>query len=225
MSQFTQTIAAPNKDNATTSQISNLLQIVGVLTACMTAAEDYQGGKLDGGTKAAISGTIIEVCNRLGQMMGEKSRWDIGEYVGLTNEMKKMYEENTKLIVAQRAAYEDATSPHARYKPSLVKLGNGKWLAIAGDLGNIDNALVGIGDYPEQAVEQFDALFKGKVTPELAKFLADNQTQNENTSKMDTLGTGNTQEPEKPRRKRRGHSGTTGQEPPFSDGTGLDEGH
>lgn len=203
-------VVSPNKENASSVQINNLLQTIAVLTQSVRDVPELSGGPLDGGVKTAVELSIINACTRLDAIMGENSRWDVADYVALSATMQSMYDENTRLIQEQRAAYAEAASAHNKYKPQLVRLPNGKWLAISGNMNDIDNALVGLGDCPADAIAAFDDMFRGQVNDKVAAIIETDKNEKSKQQTVDGLGNIETQVPQKSRRKRRGHSGGVG---------------
>jgi hypothetical protein len=216
MSNNNFSVVNPNKENASSVQINNLLQTIAVLTQSVREVPELSGGPLDGGVKTAVELSIINACTRLDAIMGDNSRWNVADYVALSATMQSMYDENTKLIQEQRAAYAEASSAHNKYKPQLVRLTNGKWLAISGNMNDIDNALVGLGDCPADAIAAFDDMFRGQVNDKVAAIIETDKNEKSKQQTVDGIGTEGPTQPKKCRRKRRGHSDSAGSDSSLS---------
>jgi hypothetical protein len=171
------TVTLPSRESINAMQITNLLNIFSLLTAYLVQAKltdaesDYHGGKQDGGVKCAVETTVINLCSRLDEALTEPGRWDLHAQNNLESTLIECYKQNTRMLRAQADGYEEIVSPHHRLKPMLVKMGN-DWIAFCGDINNIDNAIVGIGTYPEQAIKAFDELFRGGVPEHMKPWLA-----------------------------------------------------
>lgn len=216
MSNNNFSVVNPNKENASSVQINNLLQVIAVLAQTAKDSESSEGGALDGGVKLSLHSSIITACSRLDCLLEETARWDVKDYVALSATMQSMYDENTRLIQEQRAAYAEASSAHNKYKPQLVRLTNGKWLAISGNMNDIDNALVGLGDCPADAIAAFDDMFRGQVNDKVAAIIETDKNEKSKQQTVDGIGTEGPTQPKKCRRKRRGHSDSAGSDSSLS---------
>jgi len=176
MSDKNNQIQLPSRESISSFQITNLLNTFTILGNFLNHSiaidsENTTGGPRDGGVRAAVETTLINVCDRLDQVMAEKGRFDLATQNNLETQLSEGFKQNIRMLSAQAEAYEEIVSPHHRLKPTLVKIGPGSWLAFCGDATNLDNALVGMGDCPARAIDAFDALFKGQVPAHLTEFL------------------------------------------------------
>lgn len=163
----------PNRENITMAQFNSLLGVF-IHTANFLIATDpskTEGGPLDGGVKSSVETTLIKLCNRLDSMLDDESRWGLAIHNSAEAALCGVYEQHAKMLTEQTKAYAEISSPHHRYKPQLVKMSDGSWLAFAGNPHDIDNALCGVGDSPAMALEAFDALFSGKMPEHLQGWL------------------------------------------------------
>lgn len=171
-------VALPSREHISAMQVTNLLSIFGAMGNFLIYSanvEEEKGGKLDGGVRMAAESTLVKVCAKLEEVIDEKPRWTAATYNDLESHLANIYKENARMLGAQAAAYEEVISPHYRLKPSLVKMTDGTWIAFCGDPTNLDNALVGAGVSPQNALEAFDALFKGQIPEHLAKWIAERE--------------------------------------------------
>lgn len=171
------TVALTSRESVNAMQITNLLNMFTVTTSFLLNAqhstdETPVGGPNDGGVRASVETTLMNLCARLDTMLAEPGRWDMNTQANLESNLNACYKQNTEMLAAQTAAYAEINSPHYRLKPAIIKLGPKEWLAFCGDATNLDNALVGMGDCPQKAIEAFDAIFKGEVPEHLKNFLA-----------------------------------------------------
>jgi hypothetical protein len=170
------TVTLPSRESINSMQVTNLLNTFSLLTAFLVQSRiadanyETKGGPQDGGVKCAVETTVINLCSRLDDILAEPHRWDMDAQNTLESTLVECYKQNTRMLSAQAAGYEEIVSPHHRLKPALVKMGN-DWIAFCGDLNNIDNVIIGIGTYPEQAVRAFDELFRGGVPEHMKPWL------------------------------------------------------
>lgn len=227
--------ALPHRENITSAQFNCLLgafiQTANFLTASRND-EDRQGGPLDGGVVSAVEATVITLCERIDALVKDTARWDLGAHRKMEDAVTDIYTQQARMLSAQADAYAEITSPHGRYKPKVLKMKEGSWLAFAGDPNNLDNAMVGVGNCPEQALDAFDALFKGKVPEHLKGWLdaraealkngtpepeffetKPTQTQNDKSKTVDESGTGNSEIPARKRRYRRVYRNSNAPDP------------
>lgn len=145
-------------------QFNTLLNAVNAYMAFLANAkpEDYQGGAMDGGVKAAAEATFIQLCNRVDSMVADNQRWSMMQQQSLADSMLNLHAENRALMQEQRAAVAIMQSPHVRFHPFLMRLDTGNWAAILGDPKSETTSVVGIGASPEDALRDFDARFTGQ---------------------------------------------------------------
>jgi len=217
------------QENITQAQVTHLLNIFipacNFLLADKMHEADAPGGKNDGGARTAIENTVINVCNRFDILLAEEPRWSLANHASLEDAFKQVYSAHARMVTEQANAYAEINSPHHKLKPTLVKIPDGSWVAFLGDLNDINNAIVGVGDCPANAIEAFDAMFAGEVPEKLRKWLAsrgvtlDNKTEqqqsNEQTQSVDITrleGPETTPGVRKVKPRNRQRPGTDGQE-------------
>jgi hypothetical protein len=206
------TIVLQTREVMTQAQVMPILHMVQALVSCLNGpafmTDETTRKDLDGGVKSAMESTIIRACGRLDAILGEDSRWTISE-----SPVEKYLTTQSALAEAQMKLTQHAMKPHQRFKPALIKMSDGNWCAILGDVDDLENAVTGIGRTPQEALEAFDGMFTGQLPPALLDFLNAIKTKLENEPNLDREGNSNTDGAEE-----------TGQnQKPDSEGSGPDE--
>ena len=100
-------------------------------------------------------------------------------------------------------------APHFRYKPTLIPLEDGKWVAFLGNPEDLESGILGIGSSPGAALKDFDSAFsKDNMTAEIKKWLAQHEIdlernvettlpfpKNENCNTLESTGSGTPETP------------------------------
>lgn len=174
--QPTATLVFPNRENVTTGQIQNVLQIcntavTGLINPWRGFVGDDDSSPKNSEARIALENTLIKACDRLDKILGDDQRWSIDYQKGLEDEFKRSHSENLKFLESQRRASEEISSPHFQWKPTLMKSQDGKLFSAF--LGEPENPyVIGIGRSLEEALEEFDKDFCGKQkSPEVIAFL------------------------------------------------------
>lgn len=166
------TIPIPSRDQVTQIQVGTVLSAIATMIPLIhIRLDDVDGGAMDGGTKAAVSASLITACRRLDTLMEDNSRWDLKEHTNLEKQLANLYHEHARVLKMQQQQIEYLARPHARHNPQLGRLPNGSWIAILGDVNDIDNSIVGIGDSPAQALDAFDIMFNSGVPAHLLDWI------------------------------------------------------
>lgn len=210
------TIPIPSREQITQQQLSAVLSSIATLIPYFHLdLTDEHGGPMDGGTKAAISGTLVGLCNRLDSIMGDNQRWTLDTTRSLEDQLGNLYKEHANVLRAQSEQLLYMSRPHVRHNPALVRLKDGSWAAVLGSLNDLDNAVVGVGGSPAQALEAFDEMFNGRIPAHLQAWIAVREEALKNNlqppkydkPKMDPNASGNSDTPEsrrtQPRRNRK----------------------
>lgn len=202
--QAIQAPSLPNRENIITAQLSNLLSVFIQTGNFLVASQIHssrideegtpRGGALDGGAKCAVETTMINLCNRFDTLLKDDSRWSLTTQKGLEKSVRALYDAQTEALRAQTVAYKQSTAPHVRFKPVLVKMKDGSWLAFHGNPADLENALCGAGDCPAAAIEAFDCLFSGQTNANLRELLethtVDTNEKTDTKQTLDSSGTG-----------------------------------
>jgi len=200
--QPTAQLIFPNREAVTTGQLQNAMMVCSTaITGLIHWHRDDEESKYtpqDSEARIALENTLITACARLDKILIDDRRWSIEYQMGLENEFKKSHASNLAFLESQQKASEEVASPHFQHRPRLAKSEDGQlWVAIMGDEKDLDNAVLGIGRTPEEALAEFDKNFQGKEkSPEVIAFLkgrAEQFQKNYGQEKLDEVGTGKPQ--------------------------------
>lgn len=166
MSNPKENTTLPHRDQITNFQINTLLNVAGllanVLTNPMREFEGVPSPALDGGIKTSAEASFINACNRIDEIVSDPARWTFKMQEHLEYKLGEIYSREIQLKEAQLKSVNEVNSPHFLYKPTLVRLKDGTYAAILGDLNDVDNSLVGVGLTPADAMKSFDEAFNGQ---------------------------------------------------------------
>lgn len=209
-------VVLSNRCIETQAQMQNLLQVMGMTASALQTHRpafnffNPESGdtprQQDGPVpmtegQIALENTLRAACERMEKLLNDDSRWDDTFQRRVEKEYDELHKLQMEMIDGQRAAAAEVTSPHFRYRPELQRLRNGQWMAILGDPAQLEFAIYGIGDSAQQAMEEFDHVFRKGVPKSLAIWLerraADitagqetepfpNQEQNKHTDEQNT---------------------------------------
>lgn len=184
------------QDQTTAVQINTLLSTISALRANLTHVEDVDNPrKLDGGVKCAIEATLIKACAALDSVLEEESRWSLKTQNVLEASLLRTYKLHQQLMDRQKQTVDNMELPHRKFPPNLFRLPSGQWVAILGQLEDINTAVFGLGNSPEEAVAAYDQIYKIK-----------------NENNVDSSTTINTGQPPSRRKNKRGSGEDTGED-------------
>lgn len=165
----------PHRDQITNFQINTLLNVAGLLANVLTnPMREYEGvpsPALDGGIKTSAEAVFINTCNRIDELVSDPARWTFKFQEHLEYKLGEIYTRELQLKDAQLKSANEVNSPHFLYKPTLVRLKDGTYAAILGDLNDVENSLVGVGITPEEAMKAFDEAFVGTPSQSMVAWL------------------------------------------------------
>jgi hypothetical protein len=167
-------IPVPQRDNVTKSQVDTLLQIASLMANVLVNPQrDFEGTgtSLDGGAHTAAVNTFVNVCSKLDEIVSCKDRFGFDYQTLLERQMFEHFKQNTLFVREQTEAVRELNTPHSRYRPNIIKMLDGNWAVILGNVADLDNAIVGIGITPQQAIESFDGMFTGNLPQHLIDYL------------------------------------------------------
>lgn len=165
-------VPIPSRDQVTQIQIGTVLSAIATMIPLMhIRLDEVDGGAMDGGTKAAVQVSLITACNRLDEILKDDSRWDMKEHNDLEKQLSNLYHEHARVLKMQQQQIEYLSRPHVRHSPQLGKTRDGSWIAVLGDIEDIDNSIVGIGESPAKALEAFDDMFNSGVPAHLLAWI------------------------------------------------------
>lgn len=183
-------VGLPTAEHTCGHQLANLLNAAGVVLRVLEGAPSWmddepKGGALDGGTKMAAEASLCGILNRIDLIVQDDSRWSMENRDTLEKRSLEMIAQNIKFLEEQTKAAASVNRPSFRFKPTLTRI-TGGWAAVLGELTNPDQAIIGAGGSPEEALEAFDLLFAGQ-TPEEMLVWAQKTTLIENYEQEQTL--------------------------------------
>lgn len=194
----------PHRENITATQFNVLVGTFVQAANFLVAAhndEDREGGPLDGGVVTAVETTVINICSRIDSLLTDSARWSLKGHDKLEKSVQEIYAQQARSLRVQADAYAEITSPHHRFKPQIVRMADGTWLAFAGNPKDLENAMCGVGDNPKMALEAFDALFAGQVPKHVQQWIEKNKSKLPNEKNpLDSKGTDSTENPPGKRR-------------------------
>jgi hypothetical protein len=175
--QPTAQLIFPNREDVTTGQLQNAISVCSLaVTALINPWRGFSGGEDDpknSEARIALENTLIKACDRLDKILADDRRWSIEYQMALEAEFKKSHAMNFAFLESQQKAADEVASPHFQHRPKLAKSQDEQiWIAVLGDEKDLNNAVVGMGRTPEEALQEFDKNFQGKETsPEVIAFL------------------------------------------------------
>lgn len=207
-----------HRDLSTQNQLAMLLSVSGTMMEFLTKepkdADNIPGQRpLPGEARLAAEATLIKACARIDGILEDARRWGIDYQLSLEKLYTKHFEQARKLSEkqaqfimedsararAQKEAAEEVKSPHFQYRPSLLGLEDGSWVAFLGDPNKEGESIIGVGASPATALKAFDLVFRGKLTPAQEKLAAERnkQTDKNETNTVDQSGTEPPQDPDR----------------------------
>jgi hypothetical protein len=161
---------------------------------------------MDGGVVTAVEATVINICNRFDNLLADDSRWSLATHASLESSFKQVYTEHARMLAEQANAYAEINTPHHKLKPALIKIPEGSWIAYLGSLDRLEEAIVGVGNCPADAIAAFDSMFSGEVPEKLQAWLSargvDLNKPTEQQNEKQTLDTERNLDAEKPKSRR-----------------------
>lgn len=234
-----ETMRVPIRDAATAQQVNTVLGILGMALSSLSSISrlqlDMEDNDEDDGYKHVITGesriaaetTFVNACERLDKILQDESRWSMAHQDRIEKDRQDMVKAQMTLQHHQAALAAEMTSPHFRYRPTVARATDGDWIAFIGDPNDLRNAIVGVGQKPQEAIDDFDKKFGEPMPSVVMQWLNDyeqsiNQGQQPDpfptltTHEVDTRTDAATPQPEE--------GGTDGQRDSGSDGAGLPAG-
>lgn len=165
-----------SRESVTAQQVNTLLGILATLSDYLVRpnvdpANPHLGGRKDGESRTAAEVTFMAACDRLDGVINDDNRWSMVIQNALETRTLEMLDANVEFLRAQVAASKNLISPAFQYRPQLVKITDGSWVAILGDYKTPEACILGVGDSPAAALKDFDSAFAGVTTPEAIAWL------------------------------------------------------
>ena len=209
-------VFAPPRDMVTGNQIGMLLQAARVMAACakMPTDEPPVGGPSDGGMQMAAEVSFVKVCDRLDRLVSDDERWSMQAQDTLEKDMSVMLKAQAGAADVHRKVASIAALPHRRLNPLLYKISDDAWVAYLGDLCNPADCVLGVGTFPQEALQQFDSVYLGSADGRKHQALFDTILTNLNKTRKDlipnenTMDTGTGHESDNPETEREDNAGS-----------------
>lgn len=151
-----------NRCLETQAQIMTVLQVMGMASGALGQFLNWKDPehplKMTEG-QIALEKTLWSACERMQNLLDDSARWDNSFQEKVEQEYDKLTKLQTDTLTAQRAAAQEITTPHFRYRPALMRLVDGGWMAIIGDVDHLEFAVYGVGKTVQAAIEDFDEVF------------------------------------------------------------------
>jgi hypothetical protein len=195
-------IPFPQRDSITAYQVNTLLNIQqSMLAALLQPHREFEKGpqELNGEAQTAALATLIHACARLDDILTDKSRWTFEAQNTLESKLTELYQAHINLADVQKQTAREVTSPHFQNNPAIVRLPDGAWAAVLGDLNELDKAVVGVGSTPRKALEAFDSVFEGRWTEEMKQWVDKANNKNEGTKSNTGMDSGGAEKAKNPR--------------------------
>ena len=164
-------IPIQNRDQITQMQVGTVLSTIATMIPLINRHDSFNS-QIDEGAMAVVEGTLINACHRLDTILMDDSRWNIEGICRLETHLANLYHEHAKTLKLQQQQMYDLQRPHIRHNPQLGRLTDGSWIAFLGDPNDLNNAVIGVGGCPAQALEAFDEMFNGRVPSHLQAWIA-----------------------------------------------------
>lgn len=188
---------APLREVTTTIQINNLLGIVNTMAGALLSQRvdlenpHHEKPELDGGCQSAVEMTLIHTCNRLSDIIQDKSRWELSVTSALELQALRINQKSLEVMEEKRKAVAWLNTPSYRLKPEVIRIQDGKFAVYLGDIDKPEQSLIGIGSTPEKAFAAFDEIFAGRIPDEMLQYLVAKDDQiNENKNKQQSVDDG-----------------------------------
>lgn len=167
----TSQLVFPNAENTTTNQLQNLLQIGAfALHALMRPGGSQHETSIPGvqpgfpkEAEIAAENTFIKVMANFDAILDDSARWSLAKQQALEADFMKAHALNMAYLEEQAEFARTMNAPHFRFKPQLLRLRDGRMLALLGSVDDLDNSIVGVGASAGEALKQFDETFNAGV--------------------------------------------------------------
>lgn len=171
------TITLPARELVTQQQVNVLMQIaatsMSMLGSLIHVDPDNRDhvSRVGGEARTAAESLFIKTCDQLEKIVGDSSRWDSTFQSEVEKSFREAHELQMETMTSQKEAADEILTPHFRYRPALVKMMDGTYLAFLGSVDDLDNSICGLGANPAEAVMNFDAAFCGEIDPAIVTWL------------------------------------------------------
>lgn len=195
---------APMREVTTAMQINNLLGIVNTMASALLSPRidldnpHHDKPELDGGCQSAVGMVLIDSCNRLSDILRDKSRWELTITSALELQALRINQKNIEVLEEKKKAVAWLNTPSYKLKPELLRIQDGKFAVYIGDINEPNKSLIGIGSTPEKAFAAFDELFAGRIPQDMVEYLIEKDeqiNQAKQNQQSDAVDSGRTDSP------------------------------
>jgi len=160
----------PTRDAVSNSQINILLAVLDSLQPyILLSPREIESGipkDLDGGVPLAALSTFCKVCNRIDKIVDCEDRWSLATHDQLYEALLKTAEKQRETLETQQNFVRDSGRPSRTHKPEFTRLGD-VFIAYWGDLNDPPSVIIGRGQTPEDAINDFDRAFARRMAEQL----------------------------------------------------------
>lgn len=154
----------PTREVVTEYQIHSLLSVIQAFQPYLLVPHrDWTGEeppKLDGGTHMAAASAFTVACQKLEDVMNQPKRWDTSTHDLLYDNIAKYQQAQIEFFQAQKRVAEKLERPSYNLQPELRLIEGGRYIATYGDTSVPGRAIIGMGDTPQAALDDFDKAFQ-----------------------------------------------------------------
>lgn len=159
-------LSMASREIVTRYQLDSLMQVLGMSSSVLAhfLRMDPSTDKLtpcETEARISIENTVRSACERLDSIMKEDSRWSMDFQLEAEKKFSEAQVLNNQLLEKQRDAAAEISSPHFRYRPTMLRLVDGSWCAFLGNIDFMEQGVVGVGSSPAEAIEAFDDAWHG----------------------------------------------------------------
>lgn len=177
-----------HRDLSTNTQIGMLLAICGSMGQALVNMEPDATNvpqETPERTEAQLAAevTFIKACDRLDGIIDDPRRWGTEYQFTLERQYNERHQKQLGAIEAEKRFSEQRTktateiaTPHFRYRPALIPMEDGTWMAFLGRVDDMSTGIFGMGANPEAALESFDESFAGNLSPAVQEWLKTRET-------------------------------------------------
>jgi len=155
----------PTRESVTRTQLETLHSIIQNLSpfilghrSIFQLSEEDTPRKIDGGAAAAAAVTFTNVCNRIDELLEDKTRWDTSTHDRLYDSIHAVQTAQVELLKAQTEGQRVLSKPSVQLRPTVANDG-ARFICYYGDITKPGYAIIGMGNTPTEAMLAFDLAF------------------------------------------------------------------
>lgn len=158
------------EDDSTLVQLRNLVSALGALTQIQAAYPDAEGElhkpDIDGHVKTSLDGTAIRICNRMDDLLDDRTRWAVPDKQATVTHEESIRQRQLQAAQQHLDSMRETCRPIFVLRPEVRwDRDRSVWIAIYGQ-GSIVDSIVGFGTTPEEACADFDRAYKERLPNE-----------------------------------------------------------